>query len=176
MRYPLVDGQGNFGTRDGDNAAAMRYTETRLTPLAELLLSEIDMGTVDFVPNYDGAFQEPSMLPARLPMVLLNGASGIAVGMATEIPSHNLREVADAAVQLVRDPEISDKALLDCIKGPDFPSGGQIISSKHGCRLVYLGGQCRHCQSCRKTRRVAGRHQLLSALSANFLIKLSRPF
>ncbi len=85
LRYPLVDGQGNFGSRDGDNAAAMRYTETRLTPLADLLLSELDMGTVNFVPNYDGAFQEPAMLPARLPMVLLNGASGIAVGMATEI-------------------------------------------------------------------------------------------
>ena len=141
LRYPLVDGQGNFGTRDGDNAAAMRYTETRLTPLAELLLSEIDMGTVDFVPNYDGAFQEPSMLPARLPMVLLNGASGIAVGMATEIPSHNLKEVADAAVQLVRDPEIKDKALLDCIKGPDFPSGGQIISSKQELRESYLSGR-----------------------------------
>ena len=141
LRYPLVDGQGNFGSRDGDNAAAMRYTETRLTPLAELLLSEIDMGTVDFVPNYDGAFKEPSMLPARLPMVLLNGASGIAVGMATEIPSHNLREVADAAVQLVRNPEISDKALLECIKGPDFPSGGQIISSKHELRESYLSGR-----------------------------------
>ena len=119
----------------------MRYTETRLTPLAELLLSEIDMGTVDFVPNYDGAFQEPSMLPARLPMVLLNGASGIAVGMATEIPSHNLREVAKAAVQLVRDPEIKDKALLDCIKGPDFPSGGQIISSAKDLRDSYLSGR-----------------------------------
>ena len=141
LRYPLVDGQGNFGSRDGDNAAAMRYTETRLTPLAELLLSEIDMGTVDFVPNYDGAFQEPSMLPARLPMVLLNGASGIAVGMATEIPSHNLREVANAAVQLVRDPQISDTALLDCIKGPDFPSGGQIISSKQDLRDSYLSGR-----------------------------------
>src|SRR5574340_861060 len=94
MRYPLVDGQGNFGSRDGDNPAAMRYTEARLTPMADLLLSELSMGTVDFIPNYDGAFQEPAMLPARLPMVLLNGASGIAVGMATEIPSHNLKEVA----------------------------------------------------------------------------------
>ncbi len=141
LRYPLVDGQGNFGSRDGDNAAAMRYTETRLTPLAELLLSEIDMGTVDFVANYDGAFQEPAMLPARLPMVLLNGASGIAVGMATEIPSHNLREVANAAVQLVRDPLISDTALLDCIKGPDFPSGGQIISSPQDLRDSYLSGR-----------------------------------
>src|ERR1017187_852111 len=107
QRYPLVDGQGNFGTRDGDNAAAMRYTETRLTPLADLLLSELDMGTVDFVPNYDGAFQEPAMLPARLPMVLLNGASGIAVGMATEIPSHNLREVAEATRLLIPQPKAS---------------------------------------------------------------------
>ncbi len=141
MRYPLVDGQGNFGSRDGDNAAAMRYTETRLTPLADLLLSELDMGTVDFVPNYDGAFQEPAMLPARLPMVLLNGASGIAVGMATEIPSHNLREVAAAAVQLVRDPNIGDDALLACIQGPDFPAGGQIISSPRDLRESYLSGR-----------------------------------
>ncbi|KAF0200970.1 MAG: topoisomerase IV subunit [Gallionellaceae bacterium] len=141
MRYPLVDGQGNFGSRDGDNAAAMRYTETRLTPLADLLLSELDMGTVNFVPNYDGAFQEPSMLPARLPMVLLNGASGIAVGMATEIPSHNLREVASAAVQLVRDPNTSDDALLACIQGPDFPAGGQIISSPRDLRESYLSGR-----------------------------------
>ncbi len=141
LRYPLVDGQGNFGSRDGDNAAAMRYTETRLTPLADLLLSELDMGTVDFVPNYDGAFQEPSMLPARLPMVLLNGASGIAVGMATEIPSHNLREVASAAVQLVRDPKITDDTLLSCIQGPDFPAGGQIISSPRELRESYLSGR-----------------------------------
>ncbi|NOT19977.1 MAG: DNA topoisomerase IV subunit A [Sideroxydans sp.] len=141
LRYPLVDGQGNFGTRDGDNAAAMRYTEARLTPLADLLLSELDMGTVDFVPNYDGAFQEPAMLPARLPMVLLNGASGIAVGMATEIPSHNLREVASAAVQLVRDASLSDEALLACIPGPDFPAGGQIISSPRDLRDSYLSGR-----------------------------------
>jgi len=141
LRYPLVDGQGNFGTRDGDNAAAMRYTEARLTPLAELLLSEIDMGTVDFVPNYDGAFQEPAMLPARLPMVLLNGASGIAVGMATEIPSHNLREVSSAAAQLVRDSSLNDDALLACIHGPDFPGGGQIISSAKDIRDCYLSGR-----------------------------------
>jgi topoisomerase-4 subunit A len=141
MRYPLVDGQGNFGSRDGDNAAAMRYTETRLTPLADLLLSELDMGTVDFVPNYDGAFQEPAMLPARLPMVLLNGASGIAVGMATEIPSHNLREVAVAAVLLVREPNTSDDALLACVQGPDFPAGGQIISSPRELRESYLSGR-----------------------------------
>jgi topoisomerase-4 subunit A len=94
LRYPIVDGQGNFGSRDGDNAAAMRYTEARLTPIAELLLAEIDEGTVDWKPNYDGANDEPALLPARLPFCLLNGASGIAVGMATEIPAHNLREVA----------------------------------------------------------------------------------
>src|SRR6266581_5860843 len=107
LRYPLVDGQGNFGSRDGDGAAAMRYTECRLAPIAELLLAEIDRGTVDFVPNYDGAFSEPRLLPARLPFVLLNGASGIAVGMATEIPPHNLREVAEAARLLIKKPEAS---------------------------------------------------------------------
>jgi topoisomerase-4 subunit A len=141
LRYPLVEGQGNFGTRDGDNAAAMRYTEARLTPLAELLLSEIDMGTVDYVPNYDGAFKEPAMLPARLPMVLLNGASGIAVGMATEIPPHNLREVSASAVKLVLNPDLADKALLASIKGPDFPGGGQIISSPNDIRDCYLSGR-----------------------------------
>ncbi|MFN8912806.1 MAG: DNA gyrase subunit A, partial [Betaproteobacteria bacterium] len=111
MRYPLVDGHGNFGSRDGDGAAAMRYTEARLAPIAELLLSEIEQGTVDFVPNYDGAFREPTLLPARLPMLLLNGASGIAVGMATEVPSHNLREVASAAVALIRNPKLDVDAL-----------------------------------------------------------------
>ncbi len=129
LRYPLVDGHGNFGSRDGDGAAAMRYTEARLTPIANLLLSEIDMGTVDFSPNYDGAFEEPDLLPARLPMVLLNGASGIAVGMATEIPSHNLREVAEAAIALIKKPNLSAEEILEHIKGPDFPGGGQIISN-----------------------------------------------
>jgi topoisomerase-4 subunit A len=141
MRYPLVDGQGNFGSRDGDNAAAMRYTEARLTPIADLLLSELDMGTVDFIPNYDGAFQEPAMMPARLPMVLLNGASGIAVGMATEIPSHNLKEVAKAAVALAKNPDINDDKLLSYISGPDFPGGGQIISSDADIRDAYTTGR-----------------------------------
>src|SRR5882672_3539320 len=121
MRYPLIDGQGNFGSRDGDGAAAMRYTEARLTPIARLLLDEIDMGTVDFMPNYDGSFEEPRLLPARLPFVLLNGASGIAVGLATEIPSHNLREVAAAAVALIRQPTLSVDDLLAIMPGPDFP-------------------------------------------------------
>src|SRR6201989_2290301 len=106
LRYPLIGGQGNFGSRDGDGAAAMRYTEARLAPIARLLLDEIDMGTVDFIPNYDGSTEEPKQLPARLPFVLLNGASGIAVGLATEIPSHNLREVAAATVAMIRDPKI----------------------------------------------------------------------
>ena len=141
MRYPLVDGQGNFGSRDGDNAAAMRYTEARLTPIADLLLSELDMGTVDFIPNYDGAFQEPAMLPARLPMVLLNGASGIAVGMATEIPSHNLKEVAKAAVMLAKNPNLKDDKLMSYISGPDFPGGGQIISSDADIRDAYATGR-----------------------------------
>ena len=141
MRYPLVDGQGNFGSRDGDNAAAMRYTEVRLTPIAELLLSELGMGTVDFIPNYDGAFQEPAMLPARLPMVLLNGASGIAVGMATEIPPHNLLEVSRAAYALIKAPDTPDAEILDRIKGPDFPGGGQIISSAADIRECYLTGR-----------------------------------
>ncbi|OIR19446.1 DNA topoisomerase 4 subunit A [mine drainage metagenome] len=141
MRYPLVDGQGNFGSRDGDNAAAMRYTEARLTPIADLLLSELDMGTVDFIPNYDGAFQEPAMLPARLPMVLLNGASGIAVGMATEIPSHNLKEVAKAAAALTKNPNLKDDKLMSYISGPDFPGGGQIISSAADIRDAYATGR-----------------------------------
>ncbi|HEY9102158.1 DNA topoisomerase IV subunit A [Chitinimonas sp.] len=141
LRYPLVDGQGNFGSRDGDGAAAMRYTEARLTKIAELLLSEIDMGTSDFVPNYDGAFEEPKLLPARLPMLLLNGASGIAVGMATEIPPHNLSEVAEAAIALIRNPRLEVADLLDTIQGPDFPGGGQIISSREQILAAYESGR-----------------------------------
>ena len=141
LRYPLIDGQGNFGSRDGDGAAAMRYTEARLTRHARLLLDEIDQGTVDFVPNYDGSAQEPRLLPARLPMVLLNGASGIAVGLATEIPPHNLREVAAAAVATLRNPKISTDELLALLPGPDFPGGGQIISSPAELRDIYGGGR-----------------------------------
>lgn len=141
MRYPLIDGQGNFGSRDGDGAAAMRYTEARLTPIARLLLDEIDMGTVDFMPNYDGSHEEPRLLPARLPFVLLNGASGIAVGLATEIPSHNLREVASAAVALIRNPKLDDAELMSHITGPDFPGGGQLISSAAEIRAAYESGR-----------------------------------
>jgi topoisomerase-4 subunit A len=141
QRYPLVDGQGNFGSRDGDGAAAMRYTEARLTPLARLLMEELDEGTVDFTPNYDGSTEEPKELPARLPFVLLNGASGIAVGMATEVPSHNLREVAAAAVALLKQPTLSDDELFTLLPGPDFPGGAQIISSPEDIRAAYLSGR-----------------------------------
>ena len=141
LRYPLIDGQGNFGSRDGDGAAAMRYTEARLTPIARLLLDEIDEGTVDFMPNYDGSTQEPRLLPARLPFVLLNGASGIAVGMATEIPSHHLREVADATLLLLREPKAKLAEVMRLLPGPDFPGGGQIISSKQEIREIYTSGR-----------------------------------
>jgi topoisomerase-4 subunit A len=141
LRYPLIDGQGNFGSRDGDGAAAMRYTEARLTPIARLLMDEIDQGTVDFQPNYDGSTIEPKTLPARLPMVLLNGASGIAVGLATEIPSHNLREVALAAVAMIRNPKISHAELMALIPGPDFPGGGQIITPPSQIAEMYASGR-----------------------------------
>lgn len=141
LRYPLIDGHGNFGSRDGDSAAAMRYTEARLTPYARLLLDEIDQGTVDFIANYDGSTKEPRLLPARLPMLLLNGASGIAVGMATEIPPHNLREVAAAAVAVLKDPKLDSAALARLVPGPDFPGGGQIISPPEDIREIYASGR-----------------------------------
>jgi len=141
QRYPLIDGQGNFGSRDGDGAAAMRYTEARLAKITTLLLDEIDEGTVDFQPNYDGSTEEPKQLPARLPFALLNGASGIAVGMATEIPSHNLREVADACVALIKSPKLSDEELLQILPGPDYPGGGQIISSASDIADAYRTGR-----------------------------------
>jgi topoisomerase-4 subunit A len=141
LRYPLVDGQGNFGSRDGDNAAAMRYTEARLTPFARVLLDELDEGTVDFVPNYDGSQKEPALLPARLPVMLLNGASGIAVGMATEIPSHNLREIARACVALLKTPKLPDDELLGLVPGPDFAGGAQIISSPADIAQIYRTGR-----------------------------------
>jgi topoisomerase-4 subunit A len=141
LRYPLVDGEGNFGSRDGDDPAAMRYTEARLTKFAEVLLSELDQGTVDFIPNYDGSVQEPKVLPARLPVVLLNGASGIAVGMATEVPSHNLSEVANAAVAMVKDRNLSIRQIMRHIKGPDFPGGAQIITPRDEMVEAYTSGR-----------------------------------
>jgi topoisomerase-4 subunit A len=141
QRYPLIDGHGNFGSRDGDGAAAMRYTEARLARITNLLLDEIDEGTVAFIPNYDGSTQEPQQLPARLPFSLLNGASGIAVGLATEIPSHNLREVADACVALVKNARLPDDELALLLPGPDYPGGGQIISPAADIAEAYRTGR-----------------------------------
>ncbi|MEA2384339.1 MAG: gyrase subunit [Solirubrobacteraceae bacterium] len=142
MRYPLVDGQGNFGSIDDDPAAAMRYTEARLTRLAQEMLRDLDMETVDFIPNYDGNRQEPVVLPARFPNLLVNGSSGIAVGMATNIPPHNLREVTDAVVAYIDDPNISLDGLMAHIKGPDFPTGGTILG-RQGIRDAYETGRGR---------------------------------
>jgi DNA gyrase subunit A len=139
-RYPLIDGQGNFGTADGDPAAAMRYTEARLSPLAMELLRDIDKDTVDFVPNYDNQTVEPVLLPARFPNLLANGSAGIAVGMATNIPPHNLGEVIDAAVALIDDQELTSEDLLRYVKGPDFPTGAAIMGTA-GIRDAFLTGR-----------------------------------
>jgi topoisomerase-4 subunit A len=141
MRYPLIDGQGNFGSRDGDAAAAYRYTEARLSRYAELLLSEIGEGTVDFQKNYDGKFNEPVLLPARLPFGLLNGSFGIPVGFSTRIPSHNLKEVAAAAAHVIKHPRAKVEDVLDLLPGPDFPGGGQIISPKAEIKEAYATGR-----------------------------------
>jgi len=130
MRYPLVRGQGNFGSMDGDNAAAMRYTEAKLSAISEEMLFDIDKDTVDFIPNYDGSHKEPRVLPSKLPNLLLNGTMGIAVGMATNIPPHNLRELADAIDYLIENPEASVEDLMKFVKGPDFPTGGMIYDKK----------------------------------------------
>jgi DNA gyrase subunit A len=142
MRYPLVDGQGNFGSVDDDPAAAMRYTEARLTRMAMEMLRDLDMDTVDFAPNYDGRQQEPLVLPARFPNLLVNGSSGIAVGMATNIPPHNLREVSDAVVAYIDDPSLQVEDLMKFVQGPDFPTGGAILG-RQGIREAYETGRGR---------------------------------
>src|SRR3954452_15262978 len=142
MRYPLVDGQGNFGSVDGDPAAAMRYTEARLRAIAEELLMDIDKETVPFVPNYDEKAMEPTVLPARAPALLLNGAAGIAVGMATNIPPHNLNELADAINFLIDNPEATVDELMAFVPGPDFPTGGLIIGNE-GIQQAYATGKGR---------------------------------
>jgi topoisomerase-4 subunit A len=140
-RYPIVDGQGNWGSTDDPKSfAAMRYTEARLRAYAETLLSELGQGTVDWVPNFDGTLEEPALMPARLPNVLLNGASGIAVGMATDIPPHNLKEIADACVRLLDEPDVTLRELLKLVPGPDFPTGGEIITPKAELRAFYESG------------------------------------
>lgn len=141
MRYPLVHGEGNFGSLDGDSPAAMRYTEARLTPIAEELLRDVREDTVEFRDNYDATLREPVVLPAAIPQLLINGSTGIAVGMATNIPPHNLREVIDALVALIRNPELQTKDLCRYIKGPDFPTGGEILNTRAELRQVYESGQ-----------------------------------
>ena len=141
MRYRLVDGQGNFGNIDGDNAAAMRYTEARMTEVAQLLLDGIDEDTVDFRPTYDGESEEPCLLPAGLPNLLANGAQGIAVGMATSIPPHNVTELADAALHLIKHPNASVDTLLQYVKGPDFPTGGILVEPAASIREAYDTGR-----------------------------------
>ena len=142
LRYPLVDGQGNFGSIDGDSPAAYRYTEARLTPLATQLLTDIDEETVDFIPNFDGRIDEPTVLPARAPNLLVNGSSGIAVGMATNIPPHNLREVVDATVALIENPDLPQEVLESIVTGPDFPTGA-FICGRRGIRDAYRTGRGR---------------------------------
>ena len=142
LRYPLVDGQGNFGSLDGDPAAAMRYTECRLTRLATEMLRDIDADTVDFKPNYDESRREPTVLPSRFPNLLVNGSSGIAVGMATNIPPHNLSEVVDGVVAMIDDPSIDVERLSQHVKGPDFPTGGYIVG-RSGIKDAYRSGRGR---------------------------------
>ena len=140
MRYMLADGHGNFGSVDGDPPAAMRYTEVRMARIAELMLQDIDKDTVDFVPNYDESMKEPSVLPAKFPELLVNGTSGIAVGMATNIPPHNMSEVIDGVLMLIDNPDASVEELMTVIKGPDFPTGGLIMGTT-GIRDAYTTGR-----------------------------------
>jgi DNA gyrase subunit A len=141
LRYPLVDGHGNFGSLDGDAPAAMRYTECRLQRLSDALLGELEMKTVEFRANYDGTRQEPTVLPARVPQLLMNGTTGIAVGMATNVPPHHLGELVEACVELIKSPKLETKDLLKFVKGPDFPTGGQVLNSKKELRTIYETGQ-----------------------------------
>jgi topoisomerase-4 subunit A len=140
-RYPIVDGQGNWGSTDDPKSfAAMRYTESRLTRYAALLLEELGSSTVDWVPNFDGSLDEPTMLPARVPNLLLNGGSGIAVGMATDIPPHNLREVVKACIALLEDPDLSTRKIMAHVKGPDLPTGAEIVSPRDELVRMYDTG------------------------------------
>ena len=142
LRYPLVFGQGNFGSIDGDSPAAMRYTEVKLARMGEEMLQDIDKETVDFVPNFDNTLSEPSVLPTKIPNLLVNGASGIAVGMATNMPPHNLTESLNAAVALIDNPELDIDGLMEYIKAPDFPTGGEIFGIQ-GVRDAFETGRGR---------------------------------
>src|SRR5205085_6861813 len=159
MRYPLIDGQGNFGSRDGDAAAAYRYTEARLSRYAELMLAEIGEGTVVFVKNYDGKFEEPALLPARLPFGLLNGSFGIPVGFSTRIPSHNMKEVAEAAAHVIKHPRAKLDDVLEILPGPDFPGGGHLISPAEEIRQAYETGRGSRLLRCKWERENLARGQ-----------------
>ena len=140
MRYPLIDGHGNFGSVDGDSPAAMRYTEARMSKISQYMLSDIEKNTVDFMPNYDDRLQEPTVLPARIPALLVNGSSGIAVGMATNIPPHNLREVVDGIIKIIDEDNVTNEELMQIIKGPDFPTGATILGIE-GIKQAYTTGR-----------------------------------
>ena len=140
LRYPLIDGHGNFGSIDGDGAAAYRYTEARMSKMSEVMLTDIEKNTVDFMPNFDGRLQEPVVLPAKIPALLVNGSSGIAVGMATNIPPHNLSEVIDGIIKIIDNRETTDEELMTVIKGPDFPTEG-IILGREGIKQAYTTGR-----------------------------------
>ena len=174
LRYPLVDGQGNFGSVDGDRAAAYRYTEARLRPLATELLEDIDKETVDFIPNFDGRILEPTVLPGKLPNLLVNGSAGIAVGMATNIPPHNLREVVDAAVALIRDPGLTQEALEGYILAPDFPTGG-FICGLEGVKEAYRNGRGRIIMRARaEVEEVPGGGERIIVTEIPFMVNKSR--
>ena len=170
LRMPLVDGSGNFGSIDGDNAAAMRYTECRMTRIAGEILADLATRTVAFKPNYDGSREEPVVLPSRMPNLLVNGATGIAVGMATNMPPHNLKEVCRALLKLLKDPEIKDYQLVakDAIQGPDFPTGGQIISTNQELREMYATGQ--------GTVKVRATHQIVESKRKKVIQIVSVPY
>src|SRR4051795_5290433 len=175
LRHELVDGQGNFGSIDDDPAAAMRYTEARLTRIAQEMLRDLDMATVDFGPNYDGSTQEPLVLPARFPNLLVNGASGIAVGMATNIPPHNLRETIAATIAYIDDPQIDVEGLMQHIKGPDFPTGGVILGMS-GIRDAYRDGRGRvRVQARAHTEQLRGGREAIVVTELPYQVKKGGP-
>ena len=171
LRYPLVDGQGNFGSIDDDPAAAMRYTEARLAPIAREMLRDLDSDTVDFTPNYDGSEQEPVVLPARFPNLLVNGASGIAVGMATNIPPHNLKETIAAMIAFIEDPDIDVPGLMKHMHGPDFPTGGAILGLS-GIRDAYETGRGRvRMQATAHIEQIRGNREAIVVTELPFMVK-----
>ena len=175
LRYPLVDGQGNFGSVDGDAPAAMRYTEIRLDRIAHELLNDLDRETVDFVPNYDETEEQPAVLPARFPNLLVNGSAGIAVGMATNIPPHNLTETVDACLAVIDDPEVQFEQLLSILPGPDFPTSG-IINGSRGIREAYQTGRGRvHIRARVAVENIFREVTARPWSRLNFRIRLTRP-